>query len=250
MTNPLALRHLPRVPRMLAALLVVMLMAAACGDDDSTEATSATTSPPSTATSTSTSTTSTTTTSAPVADPTTSTSTPAADDEACAIIGDGGSPMLTSGATDTEILAALGPAWTATRDDAYLVDVEGFTYDCGGETIFYGAWVVGEAEVFSFAASDHPSFVDPAGVGPGQPLADAIASHGGSAVLNVSELEQREFATFADGGAPGWSYRVGSNSGGFAGIYPDPQAAYPETSTFTADAIISSVWWNPDRATP
>ena len=223
--------------RFVPVVVVLTLLAAACGDDGSADTSSSTTT-------SATSTTTVSTTS--VAPATTTEAPPPPPDDSCTVIGDDGLPVVAAGADDTAILAVLGPEWSAVRDAAYLVDVDGYRFVCNDETVFYGAWALGEPEGVSLVISDHPDFVDAAGVGPEMSVADAIARHGGSAIVTVNtEFESREFIEFADGGTPGWLYRVGSPSTGFAGVYPEPVSGYVETSTFVDDAVITQVWWEP-----
>lgn len=216
------------------------MIAAGCGDDDGeteaapTATTTTTTTEPETST--------TTTTTAPVETTTTTAEAPT-DAGACSIFDEDGEPLVADGATDAEALAALGEGWTAERNDAQLVDVQGYLFTCGGETIFYGAWGAGGPEEITDLISWHPSVVDPVGTGPEQLLSDAITAHGGWAIASINvENESREFIQFADGGSPGWSYRIGVPDGGDAGIYPNPTAAFRETDMFRDDAIVTSVW--------
>lgn len=235
--------------RRLGVVLCAVLLAAACGGGDdeaaepavSTTSTSTTAAPittaaPATTTSTTTSTTTTSTTTS-----TTTTLPPL--DPACVVDPD----VLVGGATDAEVLAVLGDAFTAERDDAVYADFQGFRYSCAGEDIFYGGWVSGEPEGLTFAISREPSFADPQGVGPGTPIAQAVASRGGSATVSLSvNNESREFLDFADGGAVGWIYRAGSPSG-TAGDYGDDTSSFRVTGNFVADAVVSEVWFLPQR---
>lgn len=160
------------------------------------------------------------------------------------MIGDDGMPVAATGVTIDEMLGLLGPGWTSTPDTTFLVDIEGHHFECGGERYFYGAWGAGAPEIVDVVLSDHPAFVDPAGVGPGMLVSDAVAVHGGSATVGINvEFEQREFIVFADGGEPDWRYQVRGPDFTWAGVYPEPLDGYVETTTFADGAVVERIWW-------
>ncbi|MEL6258931.1 MAG: hypothetical protein AAFQ67_07740 [Pseudomonadota bacterium] len=87
-----------------------------------------------------------------------------------------------------------------------------------------------------------PRFTTEAGIGPGDPIDEAIAAYGPALFSFSKENENREYVEF-DRGPEAVSFRPVRATGadGFAGVYDDMDRIAPTTQSYHADARIEII---------
>ncbi len=169
---------------------------------------------------------------------------PAADAQATDTLTPQGIGDAVVGSTLAQLQAQLGPTYTFGPATDVLVDVQGYEVSQAGSPVFIAAAVNGTAPLE--ATSELTLFVvrnegpvTAAGIGVGSTIEDGVAAYGPVTLSFNTENEGREFARFENQPA-GLSFRTGS--GATAGIYPDSDDSFRETTEFIAGAEIQAVW--------
>ncbi|MEO0768918.1 MAG: hypothetical protein AAFY72_05725 [Cyanobacteria bacterium J06649_4] len=161
------------------------------------------------------------------------------------------------GTTYGQIKQALGPEYTFSDVESFMVDLsavavlrEGISGFFGGQAIaFYlvydeGTTLTDNTQIDLFITSN-PNYQTAEGTGPGTLLANAVRDYGNITLGFNSEAELREFARFERTPA-NLDFRVEALTHGFAGDYSVPDAvrngSSNQTSAFFENASISQVW--------
>ena len=148
------------------------------------------------------------------------------------------------GSTLPQLQAQLGPDYSFGPATDVLVDVQGYEVSTNGEVVFIAAAVTGTTaldadEPLTLFLVRKTGLVTAEGIGVGSTITEGVTAYGDVTLSFNLENEGREFARFENQPA-GINFRTGS--GATAGVYPDSDEAFRETTEFIADAEIAAVW--------
>ena len=148
------------------------------------------------------------------------------------------------GSTLSQLQGQLGPDYSFGPAADVLVDVQGYEVIRDGDVVFIAAAVTGtgplEADTpLTLFLIREPGPATDAGIGVGSTITEGVAAYGNATVSFNLENESREFVRF-DNQPDGLNFRTGS--GATAGVYPDSDESFRETTEFIDDAEIQAVW--------
>lgn len=148
------------------------------------------------------------------------------------------------GSSLNELQAQLGPSYSFGPATDVLVDVKGYEVSRNGSVVFIASAVTGTGALTAdtpltlFLVRDAGP-TTAAGIAVGSTVTEGVAAYGAATLSFNIENEGREFASF-ENQPDGLVFRTGS--GATAGIYPDSDESFRETTEFIADAEIQAIW--------
>ncbi|MFW6264396.1 MAG: hypothetical protein ACOC3E_02625 [Cyanobacteriota bacterium] len=150
------------------------------------------------------------------------------------------------GMTLGELKETMGAETQFESIPSFMVNLDAIAVSQQGEILYYilhwASEPLTDSDPIKLILTNNPEFRTAEGVGVGTPIEEAEAVYGEAKLNYHTANESREYVQFTNPPAPTLSFRPQSpDEDQFAGIYPDTQGEYHETSDYEDNATIGSI---------
>ncbi|MDL5056441.1 hypothetical protein [Geitlerinema calcuttense] len=170
---------------------------------------------------------------------------PQSENDPSKLISDTGIGEARIGMSLGELKQALGSNAEFRVESPYIVDFDAIAVRQNGEAQYYILYPAGttlqDSDPIELIYTENPQYRTVDGVGPQTPIQTAEAVYGQPTLSYNYSSEGREAARFANQPQKLLFGLGNANRGDLAGIYPESQDEYNETSQYKEDAKIQSI---------